>query len=377
MNTNESDLEELIHLSEPSNEEICVNVDHLNHFYGEGETRKQVLFDNNLKIKRGEIVIMTGPSGSGKTTLLTLIGTLRSVQEGSLQVAGKELNGITPNDTIELRKKIGFIFQAHNLFESLTAFQNVRMATELVGIPLDVATPRIEAALTRLKLEHRIHYKPKSLSGGQKQRVAVARGIIHEPQLILADEPTAALDEVAGKEVVTIFKELATNQNCTVIIVTHDTRILGVADRMVNMVDGRICSNLEVKRNEITSRVIKEFAIFSTLTPQNLSQLAEKITLRRYAAGTYIIRQGDIGYEFFVIGRGNVEVEVDGMVVNKLSAGAFFGEISLVKQLPRTASVRAVSEVVCFVLSKTEFESVMNRSVSFESELRKAIFSRQ
>jgi len=278
---------------------------------------------------------------------------------------------------MELRKKIGFIFQAHNLFESLTAFQNVRMATELVGIPLDVATARIEATLTRLKLENRIHYKPKSLSGGQKQRVAVARGIIHEPQLILADEPTAALDEVAGKEVVTIFKELATNNKCTVIIVTHDTRILGVADRMVNMVDGRIRSNLEIKRNEITSRVIKDFAIFSTLTPQNLSQLAEKITLRRYPAGSYIIRQGDMGCEFFVIGRGNVEVEVDGEVVNTLSAGAFFGEISLVKQQPRTASVRAVSEVVCFVLSKTEFESVMNQSLSFESELRKAIFSRQ
>jgi len=377
MNSDEINLESLIDAWELSSEELSINVDHVNHFYGTGDTKKQVLFDNCLRIQRGEIVIMTGPSGSGKTTLLTLVGTLRSVQEGSLQVLGKELNGISAKDTTELRKKTGFIFQAHNLFESLTAFQNVRMATELTGIPMHVAGPRIEAALTRLGLGHRMQYKPKLLSGGQKQRVAVARGMIHEPQLILADEPTAALDAESGREVVTIFQELAREKNCTILIVTHDNRILDVADRIVSMVDGQICSNVLVRRNALMCLAIKEFAIFSSLTPQSISHVAEKVTLKNYPAGAEIIRQGEIGHEFFLIGRGDVEVEVDGKIVNTLTKGAFFGEISLVKRQPRTATVRAKTNVVCFLLSKDEFQSVMDSSKSFEEELRNAIFSRR
>jgi putative ABC transport system ATP-binding protein len=156
-----------------------IRVRDLNHYFGEGETRKQVLFHNDLAIQRGEIIIMTGPSGSGKTTLLTLIGTLRRVQEGSLQLLGQELNGISLSGMTELRKQIGFIFQAHNLFESLTAYQNVNMAAELVGLERGTANERIEQLLTRLQLGHRIHYKPQSLSGGQRQRVAVARGLVH------------------------------------------------------------------------------------------------------------------------------------------------------------------------------------------------------
>jgi len=377
MATNESNLEQLIKIWEPSVEEPCIKVEHLNHYYGEGEMRKQVLFDQCLQIRRGEIVILKGQSGCGKTTLLTLIGTLRSVQEGSLNVIGKELNGVSAEDTTELRKKTGFIFQAHNLFESLTAFQNVRMSTELQGIPIENASPRIEAALTRLGLGHRIHYKPKSLSGGQKQRVAVARGIIHEPQLILADEPTAALDEESGREVVTIFEELANEKKSTVLIVTHDNRILDVADRIVVMEYGKIISNVLVKPNALMSSVIRDFSVFHSLTPQSLSHLAEKVTLKNYPSGSEIIRQGDIGYEFFLIGRGEVDVEVDGKVVNTLSQGAFFGEISLVKQQPRSATVRASSNVVCFVLSKDEFQAVMDSSQSFEEELRNAIFSRR
>ena len=161
---------------------LSIEVTRLQHHYGEGETRKQVLFDNRLKIRPGEIVIMTGPSGSGKTTLLTLIGTLRRVQEGSLKILGQELNGASDSEIVELRKQIGFIFQAHNLFESLTAFQNVRMATELVGMDNREVESKINAMLTRLGLGsdnprlNRVHHKPKNLSGGQKQRVAVARG---------------------------------------------------------------------------------------------------------------------------------------------------------------------------------------------------------
>ena len=164
-----------------TDDQSVIDVNDLNHYFGEGETRKQVLFRNCLNIQRGEIIIMTGPSGSGKTTLLTLIGTLRRVQEGSLKVLGQELNGISRADTTELRKQIGFIFQAHNLFGSLTAFQNVNMAAELVGMPR--RRPKTHRTTPdRLDLGERIHYKPKGLSGGQRQRVAVARGLVHSPR---------------------------------------------------------------------------------------------------------------------------------------------------------------------------------------------------
>jgi putative ABC transport system ATP-binding protein len=374
---NEINLDELIASWDPDPSELSINAKNVSHFYGEGETKKQVLFDNVLRVRRGEIVIMTGPSGSGKTTLLTLIGTLRSVQQGSLKVLGEELRGIAPEATTELRKKIGFIFQAHNLFESLTAAQNVGMSTELQGVDPKTARPRIEATLKRLGLGHRINYKPKSLSGGQKQRVAIARGIIHQPRLILADEPTAALDAESGREVVTIFQEMARNQGCTIVIVTHDNRILDVADRIVSMVDGFIRSDVLGKRNATMCRILNEFAIFRSLTPPAISEVADKMDLRKYSAGEEIIRQGDTGQDFFVIGKGEVDIEIDGKWVNTLGKGAFFGEVSLIKQQPRNATVRAKTDVACFILTKEEFQSVIDSSTSFEQALRRALFSRQ
>ena len=371
------DIDGLIAAWAPDPAELSVNVDRVSHYYGEGDTRKQVLFENELKVRRGEIVIMTGPSGSGKTTLLTLVGTLRSVQEGSLKVLDTELNGISPADTTMLRKRTGFIFQAHNLFESLTAFQNVKMSTELLGLKNSEIKSGIEGTLTRLGLGERIHYKPKSLSGGQKQRVAIARGIIHQPDLILADEPTAALDAESGREVVTIFQEMAKERGCTILIVTHDNRILDVADRIVSMVDGNIRSSVLVKWNSAMCKILNEFQIFRSLTPQAISQVADMMELRKFQLGTEIIRQGEIGDEFFVIGKGAVDIEVDGENVNTLKEGAFFGEVSLIKEQPRNATVRAKTEVACFVLSKDEFQSVIDSSSTFEEELRRAIFSRQ
>ena len=371
------DIDKLIAAWAPQPHELSVNIDGVSHYYGDGDMRKQVLFSNELKIRRGEIVIMTGPSGSGKTTLLTLVGTLRSVQEGSLKVLDTELNGISPGDTTSLRKKTGFIFQAHNLFESLTAYQNVRMSTELMGMKNAEAKPKIEAALTRLGLGERIHYKPKSLSGGQKQRVAIGRGIIHQPALILADEPTAALDAESGREVVTIFQEMARDHGCTILIVTHDNRILDVADRIVNMVDGNIRSNVLVQWNSVMCQILNDFPVFRGLTPSAISEVADMMELKTYVPGDEIIQQGEIGNEFFVIGKGNVEIVVDGDVVNQLSDGAFFGEVSLIKEQPRNATVRAKTDVSCFVLSKEEFQSVIDTNSTFEEELRKAIFMRQ
>jgi putative ABC transport system ATP-binding protein len=223
-------------------QELAVKIRNLNYFYGQGELRKQVLFDINLDLPKGQIVIMTGPSGSGKTTLLSLIGALRTVQEGSLNVLGQEVVGLNTADLVKFRRNIGFIFQAHNLFESLTACQNVEMAIELWHTRPEKRQRAIEI-LTQVGLANRIDYKPKSLSGGQNQRVAIARALVNQPALILADEPTAALDKQSGREVVLLMQKLAREQGRTILMVTHDNRILDVVDRIISMVDGRLESD--------------------------------------------------------------------------------------------------------------------------------------
>src|SRR5438034_9796181 len=214
--------------------EPAVRVAGLNHHYGQGDTRSQVLFDNHLEIAPGEIVILTGPSGSGKTTLLTLVSGLRTVQTGSVQVLGRELRGLRPAELIQSRRGIGFIFQAHNLFDSLTACQNVKMALELpgarrAGLRERPGNARATELLTALGLGHRIYYKPAQLSGGQRQRVAIARALANRPKLVMADEPTAALDEKSGRDVVNLLQQLAREEGTTSLIVTHDNRILDVA----------------------------------------------------------------------------------------------------------------------------------------------------
>lgn len=213
----------------------------LNHYFGQGTLRKQVLFDINLELLSGEIVILTGPSGCGKTTLLTLISSLRSVQEGSLKVLNRELNGATKKQLVELRRNIGYIFQAHNLLKCLTATQNVQMSLELHnGLTKQEIKNRAVGMLQAVGLGERVNYYPDNLSGGQKQRVAIARALVSHPKLVLADEPTAALDSKSGRDVVELMQRLAKEQGCTILMVTHDNRILDVADRIVNMEDGRL-----------------------------------------------------------------------------------------------------------------------------------------
>ena len=365
-----------------SNQPAVIQIDGLNHYFGSGDSKTQALFDNALNVRPGEIVIMTGPSGSGKTTLLTLIGTLRTVQDGSLKVLGEELNGISQQGLTEIRKKIGFIFQAHNLFGSLTAYQNVRMATELAGLKNSVVKPKIEQMLTRLGLGERIHYKPKSLSGGQKQRVAIARGLIHNPRIVLADEPTAALDEESGREAVTLLREMADREGCTVLIVTHDNRILDFADRIINMVAGKIKNDSDVKQTEKICAFLQATEIFAELTPRTLTDVANNVEVRNYAANETIVRQGDEGREFFVLADGNVAIvrknPATGQdeTINQLGEGSHFGEVALIKDQPRNATVVATKPTTCYVLDREEFRSVIETSDSFESELRKAMFER-
>jgi putative ABC transport system ATP-binding protein len=217
----------------------AIVVNELNHFFGSGELKKQVLFDINLSIDRGEIVILTGPSGSGKTTLLSLMGGLRSPQTGSLKILDCELVNADKSTILASRRNCGYIFQAHNLHSSLTALENVMMGLEMHGT---YSRPeRKDKALSILEmvgLAHRADYYPENLSGGQKQRVAIARALVSHPQILLADEPTAALDKQSGREVVTLMQKLAKEQDCTILLVTHDNRILDIADRIVQMEDG-------------------------------------------------------------------------------------------------------------------------------------------
>jgi putative ABC transport system ATP-binding protein len=218
-----------------------IQIQNLNHSFGKGNLKIPVLNEINLEIPAGEITILTGPSGSGKTTLLTLIGALRSMQTGSLRVLDRELLAAKQSQLVETRSQIGYIFQAHNLLKSLTAWENVAMPLKLHPQIKDRQNRAINV-LTAVGLADRTDYYPDSLSGGQKQRVAIARALVSQPKLILADEPTAALDSKSGREVVTLMQTLAKEQKCTILMVTHDNRILDVADRIIQMEDGCLIS---------------------------------------------------------------------------------------------------------------------------------------
>ena len=221
--------------------EVTVIINHLSHFYGKKSLCKQVLFDINLEIQAGEIIILTGQSGSGKTTLISLIGGLRSVQEGSLQTLGQELYRANEEKMVRVRRQVGYIFQAHNLLEFMTARENVQMSVELHDHLTDVqAKAKAKMMLKEVGLGHRINYYPRDLSGGQKQRVAIARALVSNPKLVLADEPTASLDSHTGREIVELMQILAKEQECTILLVTHDNRILDIADRILEMEDGRL-----------------------------------------------------------------------------------------------------------------------------------------
>lgn len=218
-----------------------ITIENLNHYFGEKSLQQQVLFDINLEIHPGEIVLMTGPSGSGKTTLLTLIGGLRYVQEGSLKVIDRELHSASNKQLMQVRRCIGYIFQSHNLLEFLTACQNVQMSLELhQEICSQEARAKAEAMLESVNLGDKLNCYPNELSGGQKQRVAIARALVSHPKLVLADEPTAALDSKSGRDVVELMQLLALEQGCSILMVTHDNRILDIADYTIQMEDGRL-----------------------------------------------------------------------------------------------------------------------------------------
>jgi putative ABC transport system ATP-binding protein len=358
-----------------------VSATNLNHFYGSGELRKQVLFKNNLTVYPGEIIIMTGPSGSGKTTLLTLIGALRRVEEGKLAVLGQSLEGASASQLVQFRRQVGFIFQAHNLFESLTATQNVRMSLELTrpNKSMRENTNAAKEMLDQVGLSNRSGHKPNQLSGGQKQRVAIARGLVHNPKLVLADEPTAALDEQSGRTVVELLKRLASENQSTIVIVTHDNRILDVADRIITLVDGEIRSDALVKEAAIITQMLAKCSIFEKVTPRTLTRVADEMTIQSLPPNTQIIRENEPGDRFFLIREGSVVVKrgQPEIEVVRLQAGDFFGEMALLTGQPRNASVYTLEETLLCSLSKASFQSAIAESASLETEIREAYFERK
>ena len=217
-----------------------IRTEGLCHSYGEGALRSQILHDLNFQVEAGEVTLLVGPSGSGKSTLLTLIGALRSVESGSLQVLGEELCGASEEARVQIRRRIGFIFQSHNLVSSLTVLQNVLLLLQLRQPDPRQRLLQASALLEAVGLGHRLHHYPEELSGGQRQRVAIARALAPEPELILADEPTASLDSQSGKDVVELLGNLCRNRGSAVLLVTHDLRLLNDADRIWRIEDGRV-----------------------------------------------------------------------------------------------------------------------------------------
>ncbi len=218
-----------------------VRVSGLNFSFGIDEVRRQILYDIHLAIGPGEIVILEGPSGSGKTTLLTLLSGLRSFQDGSIQLFGTEICGLGQHELVLLRRRIGYIFQHHNLLGFLSARRNVEIMFELhPSVDRREACARTEEILAAMGLHDHFDALPNKLSGGQRQRVAIARALVTSPDLILADEPTAALDKVTGRQVVELLQQLSRSKSIPILMVTHDSRILDIADRILRIEDGKL-----------------------------------------------------------------------------------------------------------------------------------------
>ncbi len=213
----------------------------VHYAYTSPEGTRPVLFDVDLEVHAGEVVVLTGPSGSGKTTLLTLIGALRSLQQGSVRVLGQELAGAPEGSRGQVRRGIGYVFQGHNLLESMSARENVLLSLELhPELDAGERRRRADAMLAAVGLGTHLVNPPGQLSGGQRQRVAIARALAAGPQLVLADEPTASLDGHTGRAIAELLERLAREQGAAVLLVTHDHRIFDVADRVLHLEDGRL-----------------------------------------------------------------------------------------------------------------------------------------
>jgi len=222
--------------------------------FGEGETRTEVLKDVNFEARMGELLMLVGPSGCGKTTLLSVIAGTLGVDRGEVEVFDSPLHNLDKRAVTQFRAaNIGFIFQQYNLIPTLNCIENVSVPLRIQGQKAAVAEKKAAEVLETVGLGNRMRHRPNMLSGGQQQRVAIARALVHDPKLIICDEPTAALDSENGSKVMEILKNVAAKSDRCVIIVTHDNRVFKYADRMTFMEDGRI-DRTETKHPSATQR---------------------------------------------------------------------------------------------------------------------------
>ena len=345
-------------------------VEKLNYYYPEGKGERQVLFDINLSIFPGEVIILTGESGSGKTTLLTLIGCLRSMREGSLKIFGEELLNASEKKRMTLRRRIGYIFQHFNLFEFMTVGQNVQSSLVHEKMLPAQARQQTQDLLTAVGLGDRLNSYPRELSGGQKQRVAISRALVHEPTLILADEPTAALDSETGRDVVNLIRNLAKDKGSAVLIVTHDRRILDIADRIVRIEDGKL---ITAYREEMTLAL-------PTIEDQYFKQLEGKYQTKDFDPGEIVIDEGDDADTFYVIVEGIFEAvkivpDSPPKLLRQMHKNEYFGEIGLLTPgSKRTATVRVSEDAPgkAIAIDRETFASLVK-----DSELTYAAVSHQ
>ena len=222
---------------------------------GEGAGKVIAVNDVSLSINAGELTLLMGPSGSGKTTLISIIGCILSATSGDVAIAGTSTAGMSPDKLAKLRRQhIGFIFQSYNLFPTLNAIENVRLALDVRGMRTSVARAQAEEALIAVGLRERMKSYPRQMSGGEQQRVAVARALAGSPSIILADEPTAALDSENGHAVMALLAEIAHDKKQAVLAVTHDPRTLSYADRILRIEDGKIIDDERADKKANASR---------------------------------------------------------------------------------------------------------------------------
>jgi putative ABC transport system ATP-binding protein len=229
-----------VSVSAEANTRIAVRLDGVSKTYGEGELAVHALAETDLEVRAEEFVVLLGPSGSGKTTLLNVIGGIEPASSGSVLVAGQDVSDLDEEGRTRFRREtVGFIFQFFNLIPTLTALENVQLIAELVG-----AEERAEEMLERVGLGDRLDHFPAQLSGGEQQRVAVARALVGGPRVLLGDEPTGALDLETGRRVLSLLHAVSRELDQTVLVVTHNAAIAGMADRVLRMRDGRIVSDV-------------------------------------------------------------------------------------------------------------------------------------
>ena len=220
---------------------LVAELDHIRKVYGSGDTAVMALDDLCLNVRRGEYLAVMGTSGSGKSTAMNILGCLDRPSGGSYKLNGTAVEHLSDDQLADLRnRELGFVFQQFHLLQELTALDNVMLPMVYAGIPAERRRELGIAALTRVGLGERLHNKPNQLSGGQQQRVAVARAIINNPNLLLADEPTGALDSRTTKEVLDLFDELHREQGMTILLVTHEHDVAARAERIVHFHDGRL-----------------------------------------------------------------------------------------------------------------------------------------